>query len=125
MENNNKHLSEQISDFVKLLNSVKPSFDYMYDKMKEQDSLTQDILHKLELEDMKYKERAKLATKLQKSRRMRHTYKDCVEELEPIKDFAEENRKLINSLTQLIGAVRKAEKYHTDRKYFLRIIKEE
>lgn len=116
-------LSEQISDFVKLLNGAKPSYDYFYDKMTTTEKLTQDILHKFELEDLKYEERAKLATTLQKTRRERRAYKDCVEELEAIRNFADKNKQFINALNQLIGTVRKVEKYHESRRYFPRIIK--
>lgn len=125
MADANEKLSEQISDFIKLINSAVPSFNYFYDKMLEQDKITQDILHKLELEDVKYNERARLATELQKVRRDRRKYKDCVEELELIKNFAldDKNKKFINNLGQLVGAVRKVEKYHADRHYFPRVVK--
>lgn len=116
-------LSEQISDFVKLLNSAKPSFDYFYSKMTDTEKMTQDILHKFELEDLKYDERAKLATILQRTRRERRAYKDCVEELEAVRNFADKNKQFINQLTQLIGTLRKVEKYHESRRYFPRIIK--
>jgi len=115
-----KKLSERISDFNNLLRSVKSSYEYMNEKMTEQDKHTQDILHKLELEDIKYNERARLATELQKVRRERRMYKDGIEELKPIVDFAD--KKLIDSVGQLLGEVRRVEKYHQNRQYFPKII---
>lgn len=120
-----KKLSEQISDFLNLVSGACTSYKYMYDKVNEQDKLTQDILHSLELENLKYQERAKLATQLQQVRRSRRGYKDSVEELAPIIDFAEKNKKFLDLLKQCLGEVRKQEKYHSNRKYFPRIVKEE
>lgn len=118
-------LSEQISDFLNLLASAPTSYKYMSDKMEEQDKLTQDILHALELENLSYKECAKLATQLKKVRRSRRGYKDSVEELEPIVSFVENNKRFVDALRQCLGEVRKQEKYHSKRRYFPRIITQE
>lgn len=124
MSTKDKKLSEQISEFLNLLNAVAPSYQYAYDKVGEQDKLTQDILHSLELENLKYNERAKLATQLQQVRRSRRGYRDMVEELEPIAEFAKNNKKFLDMLRQCLGEVRKQEKYHENRRYFPRIIKQ-
>lgn len=118
-------LSEQISDFLNLLTSATASYKYMNDKMEEQNKLTQDILHALELENLHYKECAKLATQLKKVRRSRRGYKDSVEELEPIVNFVENNKKFLDMLRQCLGEVRKQEKYHSKRRYFPRIVIQE
>jgi hypothetical protein len=120
-----KKMSEIISEFIKFLNDANFSYTYMLDQMKEQDGITQDILHTLELEELKYNERARLATKLAAARKQRRIFKDAVEELEPISDFLEDNKKLINNLGALVGTVRKQEKYHTNRKYYPRVISKE
>ena len=62
-----RKISEVIADFVKFLNNAQFSYTYMLEKMGEQDKITQDILHQLELENLKYNERAKLATHLARS----------------------------------------------------------
>ncbi|MCC8160229.1 MAG: hypothetical protein LIO53_02750 [Oscillospiraceae bacterium] len=120
-----KKISETISDFTKFLTDAKYSYAYMKEEMIKQDKITQDILHSLELEELKYKDRARLATRLADSRKQRRIFKDAVEELEPIMNFLEENKKLLNSLGALLGAVRKEEKYHSTRKYYPRIIEKE
>jgi hypothetical protein len=94
--------------------------------MKKQDQLTQDFLHSLELDDLKCDERSKLATKLAINRKDRRYYKDRVEELQPIVDFFADpqNKKVLDKLTNVLGACRKAEHYHKDRIYVPKVLKE-
>lgn len=120
---NDKKLSENISDFLNLMSDAGASYEYMKEKLNETDKATQDILHTLELENPDYKERAKLAKELQKIRRARRAYKDSVEELSPIVLFAANYKDCINKIKQLLGEVRKQERYHQNRQYFPRIIK--
>ena len=97
------------------------------DSQHIEDLKTSDILHKLELENLNYKERAKLATQLATIRKDRRKYKDEYDEYEEyidIVNFAKENEKLIHQLEQLLGSVRKIEKYHSERQYVPRVIKE-
>lgn len=122
---NELKVSEVISEFVKFLNNAHFSYTYMLEKMNEQEKVTQDILHSLELDDLKYNERAKLATRLAEVRKQRRIYKDAVEELEPVSDFLEDNKKLLNNLGALVGNVRKQEKYHSNRQYYPRIVEKD
>lgn len=82
------------------------------------------MLNTFESDDPNYRECAKLGTHLKKVRKDRRVYKDIVEELEPIHEFLNNNKNLLNNLGGLVGSVRKAEKYHSNRKYYPRIIKE-
>ncbi len=86
--------------------------------METENKKTQDYLHKIELENLNYKERAKLSTKLMENRKLRRKYKDEYEELLPLSNFVAENKVFIRKLEQLLGEVRKVEKYHTNRQYF-------
>lgn len=86
--------------------------------METENKKTQDYLHKIELENLNYKERAKLSTKLMENRKLRRKYKDEYEELSPLSNFVAENKVFIRKLEQLLGEVRKVEKYHTNRQYF-------
>ena len=119
-----KTLSEQLADFLDLLKDVPASYNYMVDNMKEQDAATQDILHSYELDDLKYKERAKLSTTLGQVRKKRRAYKDGVEELEPLFKFVNDNKRFLDNLRNVLGDVRKAEKYHSGRKYYPRLLKD-
>ena len=83
---------------------------------------TQDLLHAIEFEPHA-EARSKTATKLKASRKTRRESKDIAEELEPIIDYLSvpANRKAMDQLSQVLGRVRKAEKYHTNRRYFPRV----
>ncbi len=92
--------------------------------MEDENKRTQDYLHKLELDNLNYKERAKLSTKLMENRKLRRKYKDEYEENLPISEFVEVNKQFIKKLEQLLGEIRKVEKYHENRQYYPRIEKE-
>lgn len=109
--------SEYIKLFLDFLKMADSEYAWSAEKEREQDALTQDILHCLELEEMGYHERARLGTYLSKVRRERRKYKDAVEELFPVVRFIQENKKLVNAMEQLLGEVRKQEKYHGNRSY--------
>ena len=76
--------SESISSFCKLMENAQRDYAWNYDEVNRMDRLTQDYLHKLELDGLDYKERAKVATQLAKCRQARRECKDTVEILEPL-----------------------------------------
>ncbi|MEE1303255.1 MAG: hypothetical protein UHD64_10770, partial [Bacteroidales bacterium] len=120
---NNKLPSEYISEFLNFIADAQSHYCFCFEQMKEQEQLTQDYLHSLELDGLKYDERSKLATKLAINRKDRRYYKDRVEELDPIINWASDPTtvKAINQLKQALGAVRKQEGYHKDRTYYPRV----
>lgn len=111
-------VSTSISNFLNLFKEIEQAYPYMEEKLQEQDKLTQDLLHQLELENLKYKGRAKVATKLSQVRRARRNYKDYIEELQPVITYIQNNKKVINDLQKLLGDTRKQEKKHVNRRYF-------
>lgn len=115
-------VSTSISNFLNLLKEIEQAYPYMEEKLQEQDKLTQDLLHQLELENLKYKGRAKVATKLSQVRQARRNYKDYIEELQPVITYVQSNKKVINELQKLLGDTRKQEKKHVNRQYFPRIM---
>ena len=92
--------------------------------------MTQDLLHKLELDELSTGEKNKIATQLKYCRKDRRYWKDIVEELEPFIDVfnptktnnASVHVKTINLIRESLGKVRKQEAYHADRKYKPRIL---
>lgn len=123
----NKNPSEYLSEFLNFISDAQSHYKFCYEKVNEQDKLTQDYLHSLELDDLKCGDRSKLATKLAVNRKDRRYYKDRVEELEPIITFFDEpqNKKMLDKLrAQTLGAVRKAESYHKDRTYTPKVLKD-
>lgn len=109
--------SETIEIFLTLFREAETRCAFAEELLEQTNKKTQDILHYLELENPNYKESAKKATELKKVRKQRRQYKDEVEELADIASFVRENRKVIHDLEQLLGKVRKVEKYHAERQY--------
>lgn len=122
---NTKNLSEYISEFLDFVSNIQSGYNDCYEEMKKQEQLTQDYLHSLELGELRYEERNKVATKLAINRKDRRYFKDRVEEYEPIVKFLSEqnNKNVINKLKQVLGEVRKMENYHKDRFYVPKVLK--
>lgn len=72
-------LSVHISGFCSLMASVQGDYEWNRNEVNRLDMLTQDYLHKLELEKLSYGERAKIATNLSRCRQLRRECKDTVE----------------------------------------------
>ena len=121
-----KKSSEYISEFLNFISEAQVKHRIYSEEVVNQDKLTQDYLHSLELDDLKCDERSKVATKLAINRKDRRYYKDRVEEFEPIVEFFADpqHKKMLNLMTKVLGDVRKAESYHKNRKYIPRVLKE-
>lgn len=121
-----KKSSEYLAEFLNFISEAQSHYRFCSEEVNNQDKLTQDYLHSLELDGLKRDERSKVATKLAVNRKDRRYYKDRVEELEPIVQFFEEpqNKKILNKMKEVLGVVRKSEVYHKDRKYIPRVLKE-
>lgn len=109
--------SVTLSDFLNWLREVKSDYGHAQDTLKWCDDATQDILHKFELEPIKYKERARIATKLQSIRRERRAAKDLIRVTEDMAAWIDSNSAVIKSLERLLGSVRKAEGKLDNRMY--------
>lgn len=72
--------SSVISDFVQMMEEASKDYAWNYEEVNRMDRLTQDYLHKLELDNLDYKERAKVATQLAQCRQARRACKDTVKE---------------------------------------------
>ncbi len=119
--------SQIIKTFLDFVESARSEYNFNSESMKNEERITQDYLHKLELEGLNCRERSKIATQLVHNRQARRRYKDAVEELEPIVAFFEDpkNRGVLNSMSQLLGQVRKIESYHKKRFYVPKVIDRE
>lgn len=120
-----KKTSVYIEEFLNFLRNAQSEFSFSQEHQKEQEDLTQDILHCIELGELGYHDRAKMASYLKEAREERRQYKNRVEELACIVDFANINKKFINELEQLLGEVRKQERYHANRSYHPRVMTDE
>lgn len=118
--------SECISGFCRLMEDAQKDYAWNYNEVNRMDKLTQDYLHKLELEDLDYKERAKVATQLTRCRQSRRACKDTVEVLEPLVQFLESDKgkSLLNLVREALGNTRKVEKRMETRTYIPRVLDE-
>ena len=125
--------SKNIEAFLNFYDKIKAEYETAYEMVGRCDKLTQDLLHKLELDNLSTGEKNKVATQLKYCRKDRRYWKDIVEEAEPFimmfeqtednKKLAEASRTFINNLRQALGKTRKQETYHANRTYKPRIIK--
>lgn len=113
-----------ISDFLKVIDNAKKDYLWNREEVNRLDKLTQDYLHKLELEGLRYKERAKVATQIADCRQLRRASKDTVEILEPLVAFLESDkgRNMVNLLGEALGKTRRVEERMGHRIYRYRVL---
>ena len=116
--------SERITEVLKVLDDAIKDHQWNSDKIVEMEKLTQDYLHSLELDDLKYEDRAKIATQLAKCRQKRREHKDTTMILEPLVQYldTDRGRQLVNLLKEVLGKTRKAEEKMTNRVYYPRVL---
>ena len=126
--------SKNIENFLNFYDVAQQEHKIAFEMVNKCDQLTQDLLHKLELDKLSNSEKNKIATQLKYCRKDRRYWKDIVEELEPFVDLfvamgdnkkvAESSKTFINMLrSNVLGKTRKQEAYHANRSYKPRIIK--
>lgn len=131
-------VSKNIENFLNFYDAVKREYDIAFEMVNQCDKLTQDLLHRLELESLSTGEKNKIATQLKYCRKDRRYWKDIVEETESFvnmfnqieasqadskkKAEIEANRRFINMLRETLGKTRRQESYHANRSYKPRII---
>ena len=116
--------SENISAVCKMFDEALKDYQWNSEKIVEMDKLTQDYLHSLELDGLKYEERAKIATQLAKCRQDRREHKDTTMILEPLVQYlgTDKGRQLLNLLKEVLGKTRKAEEKMENRVYYPRVL---
>ena len=120
-------LSQQISGFLQLMEQAQKSYAYSAEEVQRMELLTQDYLHKLELQSCSYHARTRVATAIRDCRAERRRHKDNTIILEPLVGFlqTEKGKLLISQLQQTLGAVRRAERATVDRHYHPRVLSAE
>ena len=127
MKRTDKAYSEFIKGLITALEDARAEYDFCSNRVNDLDYLTQDYLHKLELEDLDYPSRAKVATAIAKTRKERRACKNRAEVLQPLIDYitSEKGKTMLNLLKEVLGKTRKAEERQKTRTYTNRRIAEE
>lgn len=112
--------SQSLSDFLEFLRKSQQDYNIAVDIELTKSKETQDILHKIELDDIKYHEYAKLAKALKSIRNERREAKNTKQQLEPLIRWTEENQAVVRGLERLLGEVRKAETNIKNAHYYPR-----
>lgn len=109
--------SEYISNFLKFLKDIQTEYNIATDTEEAANKETQDILHRLELENDSYHSMAQMSKAIKSVRLKRRKAKDTKTEAEPVIRWVKENQKTIHILELVLGDVRKAEKANENRHY--------
>lgn len=122
----NPKFSESISGFCNMVTEAKSDYDWNSSEISRLDRLTQDYLHQLELGNLSYHERAKVAEKLAKTRQLRRASKNTVEILEPLIEFidSDKGKQTMNLMREALGKTRKVEKAMENRVYRYKVLDE-
>jgi len=97
--------AEDLKKFSAFINTFKSMYDEAYANVNELDKLTQDYLHKLELNVNNYSERSKIATAIRDVRKDRRYWKDIVDCFQPMFELwaTDTQRKTIMNLANTLG----------------------
>lgn len=114
-----KKPSEIVSDFLSAMREFNSQITYSTEQQKKLEAEINDMEHQLELTDMSYHEKAKLAVKLQDLLRERRFEKDRCENLTPIVE-AWKNGGYLSGLERALGEARKVERRFENRIYKLK-----
>ena len=109
--------SKPIEDFLTFLRDVQTEYHMAVATESETTSVTNDLLHQLELLEHTYHEYAQVAKRLTEVRQERRKAKDIMFAAEPILAWVENNKSCIKGMEQLLGEVRKAERATENRIY--------
>ena len=116
-----------IDDFCRVITNAQGDYEWNRNEVNRLDRLTQDYLHKLELNNLGYSERAKVATRLAQCRQLRRASKDTTEILEPLITFldSDKGKQMLNLLRETLGKTRKVEERMENRTYRYKVLEQE
>jgi hypothetical protein len=106
-----KFILEATDELFALLREIQSQRNMVSSEIAELEREQNDITHRLERPECKYRERAKLATRLADVRRKRRVLKDWLKVNKIYFEYIEDDcgKRLQNSLSNLVGKGRKVE----------------
>ena len=112
-----------LKSHIDFLKNLRYEYRDCEEKLKVCNQTLQDYLHSLELDDLNYKQRAKIATQIAKLRKERREYKDRIQILEPIVKHLDNNHKIIiEDICNIIGNIKQIETRLEERVYTNRVL---
>lgn len=119
--------SGSIESFLALMEQAQRDYTWNEEQVTHYNGLQEDLLHQIELNNLNYKDRARVATQLMKCRQSRRESKDTVRALQPLVEFleSEKGKSLTNLMKEVLGRTRKVEKQMENRVYVPRVLYEE
>lgn len=113
-----------ISGTLSVIQSLEMRHQVNHEGVHEQDLITQDLLHKLELEPLNAAQMVQLAKQLKDVRQTRRLMKDEIEVMQPLMDFMQDtnNKKAMQELAQTLGKMRNVIKIQANRQYYPRVL---
>ena len=109
--------SAQIENFLRFLMNCDEEYNIAVSRENDADAATQDILHHIELKENSQLDYIYEGLQLHRIRKERRRAKDTQQLTKPIKEWAEVNKRIIKELEQLLGEVRRQERYIENRSY--------
>lgn len=112
--------------FAESFKTIRAKFETYTKLVEKSDKATQDILHKMELDNLSHSDKLKFATKLAHIRRDRRYFKDKVEALNDLMTkfdaFGQSFIGCVNKMGAIAGNSRKGYQNRANRKYTPRVI---
>lgn len=114
--------SEKLKEFLDFVDECQEMNNLARNSISTEEKRTQDLLHMIEFEKSS-KKRAPIDTKLHRCRCERRRYKDIFEETDDVVQFFKDpqHKKTLDQMRNLLGKIRKVEKYHANRVYIPRV----
>ena len=112
--------SEQISVFLELIRDAPTEHGTAWEQVSDADKKVQDILHWLENNEILPVDgdgAMLILGVMGMTQRDRRAARDAAAIMQPVAEWAKTHKSTLDSLAQLLGAVRKAEKHTGDRPY--------
>ena len=118
-----KNISDEVKYNSDRFREIIHDYEYAQAECVKLDKTQQDLLHAIEFST--YDNRGKISTHLAKVRKERRMRKDTMGLLEPMYTLLKSpsGADFTNRLTQVLGQVRKQERYFQDKCYYPRVMK--
>lgn len=111
---------------VETLTKAKEWYDKSFEFVGKQDRVTQDLLHKIELNILNEEEMLSIANEIKKVRVTRRNAKDFNDLVKPLSEFAEKNEHTVTRLTEIERTTRNFVEWKSSkRKYIPRELQEQ